>query len=425
MEFSNYDYNLLIKLRKKSILPYYGFSINAVTLLFVKYLRCYDDSDLTKTYNDKILNDNFDLGIKPFLDKVERENKTNGILSIGLIELIVFVNSSIDIKNYLKSDLKAYTKTEKIELIKNLLAYSSNDKTKLTSFKTNETLSKLVSRILNVNENQTFLNTFAGFYSLALNVCAKKYFGYEKNLDALTFAYTVLLYIEGKNFKDKYDIIYDDIYEIELNNNIIKVDRVFSDGPIIECMKNIKITLDFLKDDGIGIVVVPARFLFEKRTETINYKKNLMDAKFISAVIELPPLLYETLVNPYLLVLSKKVNNSITFISANTVDFYYKDGSNYFLTDNGIDKIINALKYYNVKDNELKNKDYSTFSKCISYEEILKDDTLSLYPMKYIDNIKTNELRDKMTILKDLLDEKANFENQTNTFINEVLAILK
>ena len=96
MEFSNYDYNLLIKLRKRSILPYYGFSINAVTLLFVKYLRCYDDSDLTKTYNDKILNDNFDLGIKPFLDKVERENKTNGILSIGLIELIVFVNSLLE-----------------------------------------------------------------------------------------------------------------------------------------------------------------------------------------------------------------------------------------------------------------------------------------------------------------------------------------
>ena len=33
------DFDLLVTLRNKSILPYYGFSQNAVSLLFLKYIR--------------------------------------------------------------------------------------------------------------------------------------------------------------------------------------------------------------------------------------------------------------------------------------------------------------------------------------------------------------------------------------------------
>lgn len=392
------DFDLLVTLRNKSILPYYGFSQNAVSLLFLKYIR-------TKVYaypfNKALFEGDLSVSIlNELLNKIEEEyNLKKDILSDALFDITSNIANEYIIE-YLKSDLIYYSSKDKEDLIYNILSYADKDTSRTNIYTTNRSLINLVQKILDVKENESFMNTFSGFNTASINIKASKYLGYELSTSILGTSLMIMIFLDKKNF----NLSNEDIYLVP---TLEKVDKILTDGPwgvfhdklkynnrakISNKMEyhNIDITINSLKDNGKAVIAVPNKLLTNDTYKVL--RENLVKEKLLEAVISLPLLSTVTSVNPYLLVISKKDNKEVSFVEANNKEFYVQNRRINNLTNEGINKILIGL------ENE------ANYSKKVNINDLLNQKDMSLLVSNYVKEDDNKEYSKKEEIEEKLND---------------------
>ncbi len=387
------DYDLLLDLRKKGVIPYYGFVNSSIGLLFLKYLRKKQyGGELDFKLECNTLHPDF---VEGFLGHVEQEYSLDKGLLFDIYDKMETNVLDSEVKKYLASELYDYTKEEKVNLIYNLISYADKDMSRTNMYTTNRSLVELVRQILDVKEDEAFMNTFSGLNVASIDINAKRYIGYESKRDVLALSYMIMIFLDKKNFSLRND----DIYSLS-NNEIEKVDKILTDGPwgtfnsrdeyfersiISNKMEyhNIEITIDALKENGKGVIIVPNKFALSEAYKDL--RKKLVNECLLDAVVSLPPLGNGVNVNPYLLVISNKGQirdedgeyleaNMILFVDANRSKFYAQYKRNYSLTKEGIDEIAYIVNHY-------KETPYSTMVH--DYE---LDDNMSLLTSKFVDS---------------------------------------
>lgn len=393
------DFEYLISLRKKSLIPYYGFAQTAISLLFLKYIKNKDYSNkFIESLNRGNISNNV---INDLLTKVEIEYKLKkNILKEAFTDLNNNINN-IDIIKYLNSDLIEYSNKDKQDLIFNIISYCNKDATRTNIYTTNLSLIELITKILDVKDNETFMNTFSGYNLASININPLEYLGYELNSSVLATSLMIFIFLDKVNF----NISNEDIY---LLKDINKVDKILTDGPwglfpdkdiyqdrskISNKMEyhNIDITINALKDNGKAVIVVPNKLLTNDSYKSI--REYLVNNRLLEAVVSLPLLSTITYVNPYLLVISKKLNDKVYFIEANNTNFYIQNNKINYLTKDSINKILYGL------END------TAYSKAVPMIDLLNQDKISLLVSNYVvDNNQHNyskkeEIEEKLKTL--------------------------
>lgn len=392
------DFESLLILRKKSLIPYYGFSQCAISLLFLKYIK---NKEYATQFNNALEENLLSIStVRDLLNKVEEEYD----LKMNILENALFdINSNISnqyIIDYLKSEPIEYTGCEKEDLIYNILSYADKDASRTNIYTTNKSLIKLIEKILDVKENESFMNTFSGFNTASININASEYLGYELSESIYATSIMIMIFLNKKNIH----ISNEDIY---LCDEFKKVDKILTDGPwgifddkikYFERSKasnkmeyhNIDITINSLKDNGKAVIAVPNKLLTNDTYKVL--RENLVKEKLLEAVISLPLLSTVTSVNPYLLVISKKDNKEVSFVEANNKEFYVQNRRINNLTNEGINKILIGL------ENE------ANYSKKVNINDLLNQKDMSLLVSNYVKEDDNKEYSKKEEIEEKLND---------------------
>lgn len=392
------DFESLLILRKKSLIPYYGFSQCAISLLFLKYIK---NKEYATQFNNALEENLLPIStVRDLLNKVEEEYD----LKMNILENALFdINSNISnqyIIDYLKSEPIEYTGCEKEDLIYNILSYADKDASRTNIYTTNKSLIKLIEKILDVKENESFMNTFSGFNTASININASEYLGYELSESIYGTSIMIMIFLNKKNIH----ISNEDIY---LCDEFQKVDKILTDGPwgifddkikYFERSKasnkmeyhNIDITINSLKDNGKAVIAVPNKLLTNDTYKVL--RENLVKEKLLEAVISLPLLSTVTSVNPYLLVISKKDNKEVSFVEANNKEFYLQNRRINNLTNEGINKILIGLE----KE--------TTYSKKVNINDLLNQKDMSLLVSNYVKEDDNKEYSKKEEIEEKLND---------------------
>lgn len=390
LELKEYVYEFADNLRQ--VLPYYGFSANAIYLIFMKYVCDFDDAETAEEF--KILMSYKNMFITKIFSKeivekafklIEDIYKIDNSLLTKCIPILEeeFANDNDYLFNNLNFLELPKDNKEKISFINYILEFSETDVTKSINYQTNESLSDLVSKILNVKENETYLDTFCGFNRTALKFNASEYIGYELFTNITIAANMIMVMLSRKNFK----ILNEDFYNTE-NKGI--ADKVFCDGPIglklnksdIKFLEkggksseyfNIKMSIEALKEQGIACIVVPSRVLSNDLYKEL--RKELTESK-LKAVIALPPLSSGFYSNANLVVFeNNKNNNNVIMVDASNGQYINKVTSRtYELKDETINLIIDSFNGTPIEN----------FSRTVEINEIVKNDTFSWQPQAYI-----------------------------------------
>lgn len=271
---------------------------------------------------------------------------------------------------------------------------------------TNTSVSKLVNRLLDVQETDSYMDFACGYGLSSLEIAGEK----SKQLllsdinDECVQITTMLLIIQGDSIK-KASITCQNVFD---SNDAIqkatkafvdfplacRIDRnkyLYSDGVILAAHK----LIDSLQEGGRAIITTAASLLFRTNKETKDFRKYLLDNSLLEAVITLPPVIPGSTVNVSLLVLSKNNNKSILLMdtSSNTA-FQFSNNARTFnteLIDSGIEKIAEVFT---------KKEEISGISKIVEMTEIMEKNTL--VPMAYITapkvgtQISSEEIRNKL-----------------------------
>lgn len=394
------------------IVGYYGLTSSAIHLMFMKYLCNFDNVKTPEefkslmSYKNMFLNKTFSKDIVIDTFKIVNDfYKIENNLLIKTVEYLEDIfkdkNRNDNIFNLLNEFELPRNSKDMCSFINYILDYNDRDISRSTGFTTNASLSNLVTRILDVKDNEIYLDCFTGFNRTALNVNASKYLGCEINLNTSVVSNMIMILTDKKNFSIKNEDFY-------LTNNKNIADKIFADGPI--CLKlndkekenlgnecrfsdyyNIKKSLECLKENGLALITVTSKVLsnelFKKIREDFTISK-------LKSVIALPSLWSGTSLNTNLLVFeNNKTDNKITMIDASSNQCINKNNiRNHQLNEESIEKIIKSLNGEIIEE----------FSNVISTREILNRDDFSWQPQLYIKRKLDVDYRPSSEIKKDL-----------------------
>ena len=251
-------------------------------------------------------------------------------------------------------------------------------------------LSKLVSMLLNVQADDRYCDFTCGVGLSTLGIVRDKSTAI-KNADINPSAVSVAAMLLIMSGYKSLDLRCEDT----LNNSIpdFKGNKVFVDAPFgmrlekkseneynDSSLASIDKAMSYYLDesgDAMLIVNVPSGVLF-KQGQALMLKKKLIDDRMLRAVIALPPLNNGTIVSSNLLVITREENDEVMFINASECQpQVVRKGDisgNIALPEERIEQIVHA--FYD-------NEEEKGFSKCISMEEIAKQE-YNLVPTVYI-----------------------------------------
>ncbi len=324
----------------------YNLYSNIVYLLFLKYVAsCTDKLELSSVESYKIISifkRKYDLarvGNEPlrFEDIYEVLSALDKDLKLGNLHFTdaaknyyeMFSDESVqrDILRVLDEfdfDLNSDLLDDFFELV---IQRCAVDVRKTIEFVTNKSLRLLAKQLLEVSENDVYLDCYSGFSSTLFDIeNYGSYIGYEINLETALVSKMNLM-IRQKN---NYDIRVENF--LEANTHAI-ADKVFSDGPIsmvgnmpylcnqfyiktndLDVLSIFKV-FDSLKENGRAVITVPGKVLFSSSKGYIYLRKHLTE-NGLKAVVSLPSLWSRTAINTNLLVIEKGYNGDVEFIDA-------------------------------------------------------------------------------------------------------------
>lgn len=416
---------------KGSGIGFYNLYSKTIRLLFLKYMITYPDKlslSGIDSYNelmefrrkyDNARNGNYVLmpsDVAKALNAVESCKGDSNIRLEDALNGLDFLFNERDqrvilnaVDNYdLPSDKKELT-----ELFKLLIDVSANDVRMTGEATTNKSLRELASKLLKVDSNDVFLNCYAGYSSILFDVDEpEKYLGYEINNDSAITSLLTSIMLGVKNFS----ILKEDYLTANTDNT---ADKVFSDGPISIKREDIeKLSANYgiktrdadvygfykayysLKDNGKCLIAVPGKYLFSSQIAHKDLRKTFSEVG-LKAVIALPPMWQGTAINTNLIYLEKDYKDDVVFVDASKLG--YMENRTYFLTEENISKIVDAI------DKKKTTKEFSA-------KKDRRDVTLinSWLMSNYISYETKKEYRDIKVIDKELQDlySQLNFNNK-------------
>lgn len=411
MEANNKQIVLGLADRLRSVVPFYGFSANAIKLIFMKYLSQIDEAYSVNdfkplmAYKNIFINKTFDYkAVADVFEIVEKNYKIeNGLLVRSVDDLAKIFEEKQDFVFNILADVELpKTNEEMVSLIETILDYGDNkDITRTGLSSTNSSLIKLVKSILDVKPNETYMDSYSGFGKSMLDIDAEYYLGYEINEEIASIANMILIMAGKKSFSIKNQNYY-------LSDCTGMADKVFSDGPIgILLTSNdarqlgnesrrgdyytLKKAVENLKPNGVAVVTCSGNTLLRGEFEKL---RRMLTIRNLKAVIALPSLWSGTTIPTNLVIFEKdRVGNDVIMIDASSSDNVVKDRRTNTLTDEAIKNITNAINGEIIED----------FSTVVSIDEILKyDGDTSWVPAHYIKKQIKIEYRASAEVEKDL-----------------------
>lgn len=305
------EYDSLLSLRKKGLLPYYGFFSSSICLLFLRKIRrigffgdpAYLGMVEKRSYERSVL--------KEQLARMEERNSLDAnSLACLLPTFASLLSKKNEIWNYIDEDLPSQTSKEMGSLIKKLLEYADKDFSKGLTYTSRLDLISPVRKVLNVKKSETFMDVFAGFYTLGYGVNASAYYGFDKDEKALGVAYMAMILLgkSGINLKKG------DVYSLK---ELPKCDKIFLDASFVSAQegkkseKLIRLVLDSLNPEGTAVVLCNSKLL--NGEEFLSFRKELSNGGHLKSVVALPGKVSSRL---YLLVLSESESRQVEFLDA-------------------------------------------------------------------------------------------------------------
>lgn len=419
-EIKEQAYNFAEKLRQ--VVSNYGFTTNAIHLIFLKYLTEYDNVKTPEQF--KILMSFKNMFIdKTFSKKAVYDTlkiindiyRIEGDVLLDSLDIYCFIFQNEEKNNLIFKILNEFNLPKDIYdrkcFLNQFLNFSYSDINKSLVFTMNESLCKLANSILNVDKNETYLDCYCGYFRSALFINAHNYLGQENNIYIGNSANMIMIMLERFNFYIKSEIF---IYEKDKEF----ADKIFCDAlnglkicefdlenvsKISLYLDNFEKIINCLNENGLAVIAVPSKVL------TNNYYEQLREGftkSKLKAVITLPPLWTGAYENTSLLILEKnKKINDVIMIDASSDEYFNKvNKKNNQLKDETIIKIIDALNGHIIEG----------FSKCIKERDILNNNDTSWHPQTYIKKKKDVEFRSSIEI-----------ENELNKVYKELSELLK
>ena len=398
--------------RLRGVVPFYGFSSTAIELVFMKYMSEFEDVYLPKqfktlmSYKNMFISKTFEPSIVEGVFNIVEDvfNVEKGIITRTVDDLYkVFVDKPefiFEVLNELELPKDSQEMTDFIEAI---LEYGDNkDVSRNNASSTNSSLAKLISEILDVKSNETYLDCFAGFSKTSLRIQAENYLGYEINPEIASIS-NIIMILSGKKL---FDIKNQDFYLSQCHS---VADKVLSDGPLGMILSpeqfhilgkeskksdyyNIKCAMDALKENGRAVITCVSGVLFRNDLRKL---RELLTFRNLKAVISLPPLWNFTSVPTNIIVLeNERKGNDVIMIDASSQNYVSKlDRRTNLLTNEAIEMIIQSLN----------GKFVDGFSKSVPTEMILKaNDEQSWVPAHYMDKKLDIDFRPSTEIEKEL-----------------------
>lgn len=339
----------------------------------------FDENILKKTFN--LFEKNFELP-PGFLEIDSLKNYLN-------FDLVIF-RENLNL-NGLPSDIDC------ISVLKDLISrpQSNKDTANTCLHYTNESLQHLAAGILNVKNNETFMDCCCGMFSSALYNDAANYIGVELDKEIASIAAMILIMS-----KKKFDIKQENFIDYK-NENV--ADKILADipsgtgmpqtenhpyGKNVEayCIENV---VKALKDGGTAVVTCFGSIL--SKQDSSKKLREALTKDHLKAVVALPPMNNGTKSNTNLIVLQKNCHaQEIKFINASNLEI--KNRNRMTLNESDISDIIKCLE----------GEKTSCLSTSVPVEGILKSDSLSWTPNSYVKDEEKNNSRPVEEIDNDL-----------------------
>lgn len=380
---------------------YYNFFATTIRLLFVKYIALYSDKLNIKTLEDYKVVTSFarkyeeartgktplkydDLAqVLSVIDYGEKEYNASLFDMLDGMQFFFDEAAQIRLMDAIsKVDLPSNPNEMKM-LFSGLMDMNKNDVRRTGECTTSSPLRSIASQILMVNQKDVFLNSYAGYSSMLLNVDGcKEYIAYDLLKESTIVSMLLNIMLGNEHFSIRnVDFLYDQTTCI--------ADKIFTDSPLglrremppfeylrgistkeIEGLSVLK-TIDSLKENGTAIIAVPGKILFSNNKSLIEVRKECLD-NGLKAIIALPPLWNGTSIPTYLLVINKGFNGEITMVDVSgdeKVDMK-KLGT---MPKEKIDIVVNAVN---------KNLQYEYLTTNVSRSSIANGE--SWVPSKYL-----------------------------------------
>lgn len=212
----------------------------------------------------------------------------------------------------LMDNLETFEKGKELALalVDNLQYHGENVRFSAQYYSRRE-IGEIAKRILSVKENETFLDFVAGIGTTTISIVENEKTNIhliDINEECLSASAMLLIMSGLNNFsvecKDIFDDSVEEFYKSDIfslkHNSLIehRADKVFADPPIGMKIKNnplrdssvisLQKTLASLKNDGLAVVTAPASVLFSSLTKIREFRKFMLESKYVHAVISLP-----------------------------------------------------------------------------------------------------------------------------------------
>lgn len=369
----------------RSELGYYNSYSKVVSLLFLKYI----------IENSEKIGESMDFNFKVILDFKTKMDKViagtyeftmqdyEKILGVVDNQLITAWTGTFLFSDFYKiyfemfqkkgSDKKVFKSLNNVDLpsnptewantLKFLLNESYGDMLKTTENSSSESMTKMVQALLNVNNNDVYLDPFCGLSTALFNLNKpKEYIGYDIAYENvfISFATALFMGIDSQNIT----INYEDFLKSE---NTILVDKIFADAPMnmrptgdiakkyqsITKDPNVATMFkiyDSLKDGGTAVIAAPGRLLFGSSRGYEQFRKVAAESG-LKAVITMPSLWARTAIDTNLIVIQKGYTGNVEFIQSKVC--LPKERGKFLVTDEFINNVLDHI------NNEKTEKGFS------------------------------------------------------------------
>lgn len=356
---TNIERNFFDKLR--NIIGYYSFYSHALELLFIKYLitftdqlnikniEAYKEISSFKRKNDEAKNGEYVISkddVSELLDSVDFLKKNSNVRLADIADDLAFFydkNTQKQILELLDSFVMKNEKENIQYICDYLLAVSINDVSRTGSYVTGKVLRKICTDLLDIKEEDTYMDCFAGYSSSLTEIKdLYNYIGYEVNKEAALIS-TITCIMMGLNHFEINNADY--LFETtDGRANKVLSDVIFGykrEYPDLAKKYGVNTkdvdVLSFYKsyysasESGSVVLAVPGKFLFSSAKAYVELRERITKGG-LRAVISLPALWQGTSIGTNLIYIDKAYHGEIEFVDASKESFGEK--KNYYETAN-------------------------------------------------------------------------------------------
>jgi hypothetical protein len=391
------------------LIPYSGAKMTLIELLFFKAMMT--RSDLANMQGQEDFNvmldfmrmcssggEGYDEAILTrTLNMFERNHRLpNGILEIDSFKNLLHNHWYLiqETMSYYASSLEGDYALSLADLIAR--PQGSKDSANTYQYYTNESLQQLAAKILNVKNDETFMDCCCGMFSSALYNDAANCIGVELGKEMAGIAAMILImakkkfnikhenFVESKeeNVADK--ILADISYDVALPKKM--KEQAYGKNGEAYCIEN---AVKVLKDGGSAVIVCSGSILGKQ--DSSKKLREAITRDHLKAVIALPPMSNGTKSNTNLIVLQKNCHaKEIKFINASNLEVINKNRLT--LSEADVTDIIGC---FNGESTKCLFRD-------IPVEDILNSDSISWTPNNYVKGEEKSKGRPVEEIDKDL-----------------------